>query len=140
MKTEKIIVSFVSVFFGLLVAGIAFYFYQGAKTVTPTKLLATLPSTTPTPTPIKSTAFITVDNPNDETIVTSGTINISGKTRPGATIVIVTPIDQQVVTSTKDGSFSATTTISDGENQIDITAINPDGSQATAIRTVSFTT
>src|ERR1035437_9468333 len=123
MKQERVILSFVAVLIGLLAAGLAFYFYQSTKTVSnPNQITLTAPSPTPTPRP---TVYISLSNPNDETIVSSKTLTINGKTNPNATIIIYTSGDQQVIQPSTQGDFSTTIAIDDGENLIKITSILP---------------
>ena len=138
MKQERVILSFVAVLIGLLAAGLAFYFYQSTKTVSnPNQITLTAPSPTPTPRP---TVYISLSNPNDETIVSSKTLTINGKTNPNATIIIYTSGDQQVIQPSTQGDFSTTIAIDDGENLIKITSILPGGEITSVQRTVTYST
>lgn len=138
MKTERIVLSFIAVLIGILVAGIAFYLFQATKTIpnSKTKIISVV---APTGGP-KSSVFLSIDSPKDEDVLDKKTITISGKTIPQAVIVISTPTTDQVVSPTTTGSFSATATLSDGENQIQITAIAPNGEEVKVNRTVTFST
>jgi hypothetical protein len=138
MKQERVILSFVAVLIGLLAAGLAFYFYQSTKTVSnPNQITLNAPSPTPTPRP---TVYISLSNPNDETIVSSKTLTINGKTNPNATIIIYTSGDQQVIQPSTQGNFSTTIAIDDGENLIKITSILPGGEITSVQRTVTYST
>ena len=138
MKQERVILSFVAVLIGLLAAGLAFYFYQSTKTVsTPNQITLNAPSPSPTPRP---TVYISLTNPDDETIVSSKTLTISGKTNPGATIIIYTTSDQQVIQPSTQGDFSTTLTLDSGENLLKITSILPSGETTNLNRTVTFST
>jgi hypothetical protein len=138
MKQERVILSFVAVLIGLLAAGVAFYFYQSTKTVSnPNQITLNAPSPTPTPRP---TVYISLSNPNDETIVSSKTLTINGKTNPNATIIIYTSGDQQVIQPSTQGDFSTTIAIDDGENLIKITSILPGGEITSVQRTVTYST
>jgi hypothetical protein len=138
MKQERVILSFVAVLIGLLAAGLAFYFYQSTKTVSnPNQITLNAPSPTPTPRP---TVYISLSNPNDETIVSSKTLTINGKTNPNATIIIYTSGDQQVIQPSTQGDFSTTIAIDDGENLIKITSILPGGEITSVQRTVTYST
>ena len=138
MKQERVILSFIMVLIGLLVAGATFYFYQSTKSIPQSKTNLTV-SPTPTPTPKPST-FITLDQPADESVVGGKTLQISGKTNPNAIILVITDSDQQVVQPTGQGAFSTSITIGDGENVIRMEAITPDGGNASLQRTVTFST
>lgn len=138
MKQERVILSFVAVLIGLLAAGLAFYFYQSTKTVSnPNQITLNAPSPTPTPRP---TVYISLSNPNDETIVSSKTLTINGKTNPNATIIIYTSNNQQVIQPSTQGDFSTTLALDDGENLIKITSILPGGEITSVQRTVTYST
>jgi hypothetical protein len=138
MKQERVILSFVAVLIGLLAAGVAFYFYQSTKTI-PSSNQVTVNAPTPTPTP-KPTVYLTLNTPNDETVVGSKTLTISGKTNPNATIIIYDGSDQTVIQPSTQGDFSVTLTISSGENLIKLVSILPSGETTTVQRTITYST
>lgn len=138
MKTEKIILSFIAALIGLLAAGVAFYLYQTTKTISPSQV-KTVTVAKPTPTP-KSSLFLSIDSPEDEDVTDRKTVTITGKTVIGATIVISTESSDQVVQASATGSFSTTATIDNGVNQIEITAIAPNGEEITIVRTITYST
>lgn len=138
MKGEKIVIAFIAVSIGILVAGAAFFLYQTTKTL-PSAKTKTVSISSPTATPIPS-VFLTVDRPRDEEVSDKKTITISGKTASSATIVISTQSTDQVITPASNGNFSTTLTIDDGENQIEITSIAPNGEETRIIRTVTYST
>ena len=142
MKLEKFILSIIGIFFGLLVAGSAFYFYQTVfqhqksqqKNVKGTETKKTL---TPTPTP---SFFLNIDTPKDESVTNNKTVTVSGKTIPDATIIISTNSDDQVIPPSSQGDFSTTATIDTGENMITLTAIAPNGEEVKKTITVTYST
>ncbi len=137
MNKEKIILSFVAVAIGLLVAGTAFYFYQQTK-VLPQELqrpITVVPAQTPKP-----KVTLSLDEPKDESVSDSKIIKVSGKTDPDAIIVILTDNDYDVITPSTTGDFSTTETIQDGENSMEITAVAKNGDTNTIKRTVTFST
>lgn len=138
MKTEKIILSFLAVVAGILISGIVFYFYQLSKTIPPSKT-RTISISQPSPTP-KPSIFLSVDGPKDEEVFDKKTITIAGKTIKEATIVISTEGSDQAITPATNGNFTLDTIIGDGQNKIEITAIAPNGEEATVVRTVTFST
>lgn len=138
MKQEKVILSFVMVLIGLLVAGVAFYFYESSKTVTPSKEISV---NEPTPTPIQnSSLFLVVSEPKADSIADRKTITVSGKTDPTATIAILTTSLQEIIKPSSQGDFNTTISIDNGLNYIRIQAIAPNGQTVTVQRTVGFTT
>src|SRR5579872_7541600 len=88
MRVEKIILSIAGILAGLFVAGIAFYIYQTTRTISPTTIKTI---TLQKPTPADTNAVpLALDSPTDESVVTSRTITVSGKTNPNVTIVVTT--------------------------------------------------
>lgn len=138
MKTEKVILSFIAVLMGLLVAGIAFYFYQSSKIISSSQIKS-VSLTAPTPTP-KPSIFLTLDTPTDEQVFDQKTIIVSGKTTPTATVEVLTTLSEQIVTPASTGAFSTTVTIEDGESVIDIIAISSSGNEVKLSKTVTFST
>lgn len=138
MKTEKIVISFIAIIVGILVAGLIFYVYQSTKTV-PGKSLKTISVKPPSPTPPKS-IFLGLETPANETVTDKKTISVTGKTTTDATIVILTPVNEEIVSPAQNGNFSATVTIDDGQNIIEVTAIAPNGEETTITRTITYST
>lgn len=138
MKTEKIILSFIAIFVGLLVAGGIFYIYQMTKQIPQDKADTITIKSHPIPTP-NSNNYLTIESPKDEEILDRKTITISGKTLSNTTIIVSTEGSDQVVKPTAMGSYSVTTTIDNGVNLLSVTAIFPDGTEKTVKRTVTYT-
>lgn len=138
MKQERVILSFIMVLIGLVVAGIVFYFYQSTKTInSPRTNLINVPTPTPTP---KPKIYLNLTSPSDEEVVNNKTINITGQTNPGATITIVTSSSQQVIEPSSLGNFTTTLTLNDGQNIIKVWALNPNGDTTSLQRTVTYST
>ena len=138
MKQERVILSFIMVLIGLLVAGGLFYFYQSTKTVSPSTT-GIITRVTPIPTP-KPKIYLSLNQPSDEEVVSNKTLTISGKTNPDATLIIVTASNQQVIQPTTQGDFSTTLTLDDGQNLIEIHLILPSGETTMIRRTVTYST
>lgn len=139
MKKEQVVLSFIAVLIGILVAGVAFYLYQSTRTISQSQIQKAKNLISPTPA-IAPAVLLTIEAPTDEDVVDKKTIIISGKTNPNAIVVITTALGDQVITPTTTGSFSATATIDDGANSIEITAIAPDGQETKVTRTVTYST
>lgn len=141
MKKEKIILSFIAVLVGLFVAGTAFFLYQSTKKLpeSETKIASKI---TPAPKSKKQdqSVFLTIDIPKEESVFGDKTITLAGKTEPGAIVIISTELEDESITPTKNGSFSTTVTLTDGQNQIVITAISPTGKETQEKRIVTFST
>ncbi|HET9947005.1 MAG TPA: hypothetical protein VFQ63_02985 [Patescibacteria group bacterium] len=137
MKTEKILLSFVAVVVGLIVAGVGFYFYQSTKVLPPGKLASVKVNP---PTPTLPPVYLSIDSPQDESVTSNKTVTVSGKTVPDATIVVSTDTADQVITPSTTGTFSTTVTIGSGENEIHILSIGANGLETQKTITVSYTT
>lgn len=137
MKQEKVILSFIMVLIGLLVAGAAFYFYQSTKVVSSKSTVSSNTLITPTPQP---SIFLSINTPDNETVVSNKSVFISGKTSADATVVIITDSDQLILKPSLQGDFSTTLIINNGQNLIRIRTISPNGEEASAERTVTYST
>lgn len=138
MKTEKIILSFVALFTGLLAAGVVFYLYQSTKVV-PADKTKPIALTSPSPTP-KSSFFLNISSPLDEEVVGKKSVIVSGNTAKDALIIVTSSVIDEVITPSQNGNFSTTITLEDGQNIIEITAIRPTGEEIVEKRTVTFST
>lgn len=141
MRAEKVILSFIAVFVGLIAAGIAFYLYQSTKASPSdqTKPIATTVTKTQEPT-TNDTNIFTIDTPQDEQVFDKKLITIKGTTVKGAIVTVSTTDNDQVVQPADNGDFTLTQAIPDGTSIIEITAIFPDGTQKKIDRTVTFST
>jgi len=141
MKTEKIVISFIAVTIGILVAAGAFYFYQTTKIVSTsdTKSVSLSASITPTQFP-KPAVVLSIDAPKDEDVIDTKTVTITGKTNPDVVIVVTTSTNDQVVTPAANGNFSTTAILGSGENAIEIRAIAQNGEETNVTRTVTVST
>ncbi len=138
MKKGKILLSFSIVLILLLIVVGGFYLYQSSKKIKPSEI-KTITIDEPSPTPV-SGLFLTIDSPQDESVVNDRTVKVSGKTLPGAKIVIITPTDEEGAVAAKDGTFSTDITLDQDENIIEINAISSNGESVKTKRVVSYST
>ena len=138
MKQERVILSFIMVLIGLLVAGVVFYFYQTTKVVSDKSSVGNS-NQTPTPSP-KPTVFLVLNQPSNEQVVSNKTLLVSGKTNQDATVIIITDSDQLVLKPSSQGDFSTTITLSNDQNLIRVRAVTPNGETAVLDRTVTYST
>ncbi len=139
MRSERVILSFVAVLIGLLFAGASFYIYEHYFKNAPQKSQTVIVKNV-SPTPDTSNDYITIDNPPDEEVVSNHTIQITGKATKDTTIMVSTPVDDEVALSSADGNFSLTATIDDNTNIMQITAIFPDGTEQQIKKTITYST
>ena len=136
MKAEKVILSFVAVFVGLVAAGVAFYFYQTTKVIKDEGATTDSLSTTPKPSP-KPSLFVTLDSPKNEEVTDKKTIAVMGTTVKNAVVIVTTATNDYVLTPTTNGKFSTTIVLEGGQNEITIVAVAPNGEEEKIIRTVT---
>ncbi len=143
MKAEKVILSFVAVFVGLVAAGFAFYIYQTTRTLPPEEsapvTINDQQQQAPSPTQ-PDTNLLTLDSPKDEEVFDKQVITIKGKAVKDATITISTDETDQVVKPADNGDFTLTQAIPDGTSVLQVSAIFPDGQEKKVSRTVTYTT
>lgn len=141
MKAERIILSFVAVLIGLIVAGGAYYAYEFYFKNQPVKSNPAITvHITPSPTPANPADYLTVDQPADQNVSSDRTITVSGKATKGSTIIISTPSTDEAGITSGDGSYSMTVTLDDDTNPLFVTAVYPDGSEQKIERTVTYST
>ena len=140
MKAEKIILSFIAIFIGLLASGGAFYLYQSTKVIPKEnkKIISVLNSLTPTPQDDNS--FLSISEPKDEIVVSKRSVKIVGKTAKDATVIVSSEDRDQVAVPAADGSFTLTHTIGGSTTVINITAVFPDGTEKTIQKIITFST
>lgn len=136
MKKERLILAFVAIAAGLIVASSIFYFYQNkrAPSVFPNQPSQATPSAT------NGRPVLEVINPQDESITDSKTIEITGKSQPKALIVINANSNDYVVTAEDDGTFTQKIALADLENIISITAYTENGVSETKELTIIYST
>lgn len=138
MKKEKIVLAFIAAIIGLLVAGILFYIYESTKTVSLSK--PQIANTTPKDLSSPSKIFLTISKPTDESVIETKVVQVSGKTKSDATVIVLTSLDEKVIAPSTDGNFATTVNIDNGQNLMEITAIAKTGEQIKVTRTVTFST
>lgn len=134
MKKERIILAFVAICTGLIVASSLFYFYQQKTTPLKTPQEA---SPAASLTPGKPT--LEIESPENESITDRKTTEIKGKSQPKAFIVITTNTDDFTLSASDDGSFNQKIALSDDENLITITAYTENGPSETKDLAITYT-
>ena len=138
MRQEKVILSFIMVLIGLLVAGVAFYFYQSEKHIKPN--LQAVVSPAPSSISNKSNLILEVTNPKNEEVVSDKKLSVLGKTDPNATVFIITKSDQQVIKSSSTGNFNSTVTLDKDQNLITVISVLSNGDYKQIQSTVTYST
>ncbi len=95
-------------------------------------------SPTAAPTPPKHS--LTIDQPDDNSVVSSSELMISGKTTPQSTIAIVSEKNEYFTSADEAGLFSQKIELITGVNEIKMASLAPNEEQAEITLTVVFTT
>jgi len=104
MKSERIILSFIAVLVGLMAAGGTYFIYQNfIKNPTKSSVLTATVKQTPTPTLQNSNDYLTIQNPSDEMVTSTRSLQVNGKATKDATIIVSTPSVDQVAIASNDG-------------------------------------
>lgn len=83
----------------------------------------------------KPASQITIDFPQDNSVITENTLTLKGSAKPNSTIAIITESDDIIVTADSEGNFFSPINLIVGENNLAVTSI--DEKQATASATIS---
>lgn len=96
--------------------------------------------TSPTPAPSPTELGLTITSPEDEMVVETSKITVSGKTISLATVVITSSAGETIIDANSDGSFSAEIELNAGVNTIVVLAISEDGEAIEKELTVVYST
>jgi cytoskeletal protein RodZ len=83
---------------------------------------------------------ITIDSPENESIVTNSKVTVKGSTSPQSTLVITTPSKSYFATADNAGNFNVDIDIDSGVNQVQIDSIDPQDDQATTQLIITYST
>jgi hypothetical protein len=96
------------------------------------------PTAVPNATASNTTSMLAITAPDDEAFSTINSITVSGKTTPGATVVLTYEGDELVMLADSSGIFSAVVDLIAGYNQITATAFDNTGQTANQTITVTY--
>lgn len=91
----------------------------------------------PAPKPVLE---LLVVSPENNIVSEKEIIEVSGQTATGAVVAIVYPDGEEIIETDESGAFSTEISLIGGDNQIEISAFNPDGDEVAKILTVVYST
>lgn len=94
-------------------------------------------TTTPTPTP---ESVLTITSPEDNFLSDKEKIDVSGKTTPQATVVILFEQGEKIIEADGQGSFTAQITLVGGGNVIKVSSFDQQGKESTQAISVVYST
>lgn len=136
---ERLIIVFVAVAIGLIVTTAAFFIYQSTKSInkeSATKNKAKINTVGRT----NGKLYLTIDEPKDEAVFSTRTIQLKGRTNAENTLIVSSNQEDVVASPTDDGTYAITLNIDVGTNKIIVKAVAPDGSEIEETKVVSFST
>ena len=93
---------------------------------------------TPTISKIPESSLV-ISEPADNTVSSTNTINLSGKTLSEAALLLESAASSEIVEASADGSFKSTVKLNDGANPIYITRLTETGDGESVILNVFYT-
>lgn len=95
---------------------------------------------TATPSPTAQEPTLTIISPEDNLLSDKEKIDISGKTTPGATVVILFTEGEKIIEADKQGGFSTEITLAGGSNEIKVSSFDKDGKEISKSITIVYST
>lgn len=89
-------------------------------------------------TTLPKSLILSLDQPDDDSLVFQSSIIISGKTAPAVSVLIATDTNDLVIQSKTDGSFSTVLDLDEGINRINVAVFDSTGDTRAAKRTVYY--
>jgi len=120
--------------FGIWTANQALKQQPQLEKPTPTEKTAT------TPTPAPEELSLAIISPKDNSISSGEKIEVSGKTAPEATVIILYQEGEKIIQADEEGNFSSEITLVGGANEIKITAYDQNGNEVSKTVNVVYST
>jgi len=145
MKKEVFLAVFVGFALGLIITFGIWTVNKSLTTQTPNtspapQLSQSTPGVIPSPTPEASLVALTLTNPATESISSTATSSVSGKTLPNTPVIITSESNQIITASDSTGNFTSDIKLEAGYNRINVTAYDASGNSTTKSVLVTFTT
>lgn len=148
MKKEVFLAIFIGILFGFGVSGLLWVknnqdFYSLKEKITK-KEVTPSPSPkeekiTPSPTEEKK-IFLSITEPENETVTSKAKITLRGKTLPLATVVIIWEEGEDILVADEEGLFESEISLVGGPNQIEVTAYDENDNEAKEVLLVTYST
>ncbi|MBI5358491.1 hypothetical protein HZB69_02575 [Candidatus Amesbacteria bacterium] len=147
MKKEVLLAIGVGFGLGLVITFGIWTANKSLKRANTTKTMTSVPtpsplvvSATPVPSPIPSTTLM-ITAPEDESLVATNTINITGKAQPKSIISVAFEEGEMLAEADANGNFTIGVDLIGGYNTLFVTAIDPvTGVESTKTLIVTYST
>lgn len=140
MKKEVVLAISIGFALGLIITFGIWTANQSLKNLPQPSPKATI---SPSPTPSNSQITnnqLTINTPDDEALVTSNSITISGSTAPAAKLLIISENGEQTAVADASGNFSFDVDLITGFNVITIHSYSADGQEFSKSLTITYST
>ncbi len=140
MKKEVILAISIGFALGLIITFGIWTANQSLKNLPQPSPKASVP---PSPTPSNSQITnnqLTINTPDDEALVSTNTITVSGTTTPVATLLIVSENGEQTTLADASGNFSLDVDLITGFNTITVYSYSTDGNEASKSLIITYST
>lgn len=132
---------FIAILIGIILGGtVAFGIWRANIAFLPKKEVnqtEQLPTTTVS---AEQQSSILITQPENNSIVPENKVIIKGATTPNSTVVLLTPADEEIVQSDKDGAFEQEVELEGGPNEIKILSYDSAGNEQQATLMVVYST
>lgn len=140
MPKEAVIAIIIGFAFGLLITFGVYTANRSLKEKAGTSPNPSINDSSPLPTSTPEPGNLTIDLPENESLVDQAEIELKGRANPDAVIAILTENNELLLTADKDGSFSANITLIKGLNSLKITSVDKDNQKIEKNLTVVYST
>jgi len=123
VRKELLWAGIIGITFGLI---IAFGAWRINSSLKPTPLPSAIPTSTP---PDTISENITLDKPENDDVVTTNTVTVSGIAKPQSLLIISGENGDYILQSDEGGIFSQDVDLTSGVNQIKVTLLDKSGNQ-----------
>lgn len=97
----------------------------------------------PSPTPSNSQTTnnqLTINTPDDESLVSTDTVTLSGTSTPQATLLVISESGEQTIVADASGNFSVDIDLITGFNVITVHSYSADGQESSKSLTITYST
>ncbi len=144
MKKEVLLSIIIGIILGFGIMGIGWINRSGGFSNLSQKT-DVIPSVSPTPTTTQSIERtekiqLSITKPENEIVVSQEKLDISGKTQPLATVVIIWEEGEDILVADEEGVFETQISLLGGPNEIEITAYGDNDDETKKILTITYST
>jgi len=155
MKKEVLLSIIIGIILGFGIMGIAWINNNGGFSSLTQKVSFIFPDSgsqvadesanSPTPTTVQTIQHVekiqlSITEPENEIVVSQEKLDISGKTQPLATVVIIWEEGEDILVADEEGVFETQISLLGGPNEIEITAYGDNDEEIKKILTITYST